>query len=227
MHGTEFVHIVDDEPAVRDSLRFLLQSAGFDAIAHESADAFLAAATAQPVGCVLTDLRMPGTDGIELLRRLRAMAVPAAVVVMTGHGEVPAAVQAMKQGALDFIEKPFNDDQLVDTVRRAFAASRMLRQAADATAAAASRLAALTNRERDVLEGLVAGLSSKGIANQLGTSPRTVEVHRIRVMAKLQVHSLPELVRLVQAAQSGAPPARQEGGGLRPVDPRRAQHAFA
>jgi two-component system response regulator FixJ len=154
---------------------------------------------------VLTDVRMPGVSGLALQRRLQAQAVPVAVIVMTGHGDVPLAVQAMKDGALDFLEKPFDDAALLQAVRRALAASRAMREQAVASRAAAAKLAALTPREIEVLAGLVAGQSSKQIARDLGASPRTIEVHRTRVMAKLGVTSLPELVRTVHAAQLGAP----------------------
>jgi two-component system response regulator FixJ len=194
------VHVVDDDQAVRDSLRFLLESADIPVIAHASAEAFLATAPGCSIGCVLTDVRMPGINGLELQRRLQQLGLPAAVIVMTGHGDVPLAVHAMKNGALDFLEKPFDDTKLLAAVGRALAASRAMRAAAAAGAAASSRLASLTPREVEVLAGLVAGLSSKEIARDLGASPRTIEVHRTRVMAKLGAGSLPELVRLVQAA---------------------------
>ena len=132
------------------------------------------------------------------------MGAPAIVIVMTGHGDVPIAVQAMKNGALDFLEKPFDDAKLLDAVRRALAAAAALRATASTAAAAATSLSTLTPRETEVLSGIVAGQTSKEIARDLGASPRTIEVHRIRVMSKLQVRSLPELVRLVQAAR-GAP----------------------
>jgi two-component system response regulator FixJ len=195
------VHVVDDDQAVRDSLRFLLESADIPVIAHQSAEAFLATAPGGKIGCVLTDVRMPGVNGLELQRRLQQLGLPAAVIVMTGHGDVPLAVQAMKNGALDFLEKPFDDTKLLAAVGRALAASRSMRAAAAAAASASSRLTSLTPREGEVLAGLVAGQSNKEIARDLGTSPRTIEVHRTRVMAKLGVHSLPALVRTVQAAK--------------------------
>lgn len=194
------VHVVDDDAGVRDSLAFLLESAGHAVRTHVSAEALLAAVPDLAPGCVLTDVRMPGLDGIGLQRRLTELALPLAVVVMTGHADVPLAVQAMKAGAVDFLQKPFSDDRLLDVVRQALA-TRERAQAAEAVAAeAAARLASLTPREREVLDELVAGHPNKVIAQTLGASPRTIEVHRARVMEKLGVHSLPDLVRLVLAA---------------------------
>ena len=211
MTRVETVHVVDDDAAVRNSLRVLLDAAGFDVELHESAEAFLGAAAGLPPGCLLTDLRMPGLGGLALQRRLQEMGLPMPVIVMTGHGDVPTAVEAIKGGALDFLEKPFDDEQLLGAVRRALLAGRVQQAACAAAAAAASRLAALTPREHEVLEGLVAGQSSKAIALDLGASPRTIEVHRLRVMEKLQVRSLPELVRLVQAAGAAHGPVPPGG----------------
>ena len=200
------VHVVDDDAAVRASLRFLLESAGLVVADHPTAEAFLrAAAEGCPVGCVLTDVRMPGLDGPGLQAQLVGHGWCIPVIVMTGHGDVSTAVQAMKDGALDFLEKPFEDDQLLAAVSRALAAGAALRAAAAAAAAAAARLATLTPRETEVLEHMVAGQPSKEIARDLGASPRTIEVHRTRVMEKLLVRSLPELVRLVQTARGTAP----------------------
>jgi two-component system response regulator FixJ len=201
MSDADTVHVVDDDAAVRGSLRFLLESAGLSVTVHPSAEAFLAAAAAAvPVGCVLTDLRMPGLGGLGLQAELLARGRHVPVIVMTGHGDVPTAVRALKNGAIDFLEKPFADEQLLTAVRRALAAGRALRASEEAAAAAVRRLARLTPREREVMQGLVAGRASKEIARDLGASPRTIEVHRLRVMDKLEVRSLPDLVRLVQAA---------------------------
>ena len=200
MSLADIVHIVDDDQSVRDSLCFLLESAGLATRSHESAEAFLAVVGAEPIGCVLTDVRMPGTSGLELQTRLHALDVPAMVIVMTGHGEVPVAVAAMKNGAADFLEKPFDDHQLLDAVQRALAATRDARANEARQSEAANRVASLTPREREVLDGLIAGHGSKAIALRLGASPRTIEVHRTRVMTKLGVRSLPELVRLAQTA---------------------------
>lgn len=193
------VHVVDDDASVRDSLAFLLEAAGFVARTHGSAEALLADEDLA-AGCVLTDIRMPGLDGLALQERLRELGLHMAVVVMTGHADVPLAVRAMKAGAVDFLQKPFSERELLAAVRQALTAQQRIAEVAAAAAAAAERLASLTRREREVLDGLVAGHQTKVIAQELGASPRTIEVHRGRVMEKLGVHSLPELVRLVQSA---------------------------
>jgi two-component system, LuxR family, response regulator FixJ len=204
MSGTATVHIVDDDAAVRDSLCMLLEASGFAVRAFESAAAFLAS---QPLGlgCVLTDVRMPEIDGLALLRRLREQGVHLPVIVMTGQGDIAIAVQAMKAGAIDFLEKPFDDEALIEAVGKAQKQSERLQEIADTTAEAASRLATLTPREREVFDLLVTGLPNKAIANTLGASPRTIEVHRARVFEKLRANNLPDLVRLLLAAES--PPA--------------------
>ena len=194
------VHVVDDDEAVQDSLRLLLDAAGFAVHAHASAEALLASGPTLP-GCVLTDVRMPGIDGLELLRRLHAAAITVPVVVMTGHADVPMAVHAMKAGALNFLEKPFSDDALVGAVRAALNEGRRTAEAGARREQASARIAGLTPREREVFDLLVEGLPTKAIARALGTSPRTIEVHRARVMGKLEARSLPELVRLALAVQ--------------------------
>ncbi len=199
---TETVHVVDDDPAIRDSLRLLLEASGFAVRTHDSATAFLAAAAGLG-GCVLIDVRMPEIDGLELQQRLNEGGIRLPVIVMTGQGDIPVAVRAMKAGAVDFLEKPFDDAQLLSAVRQALAQSRQVRETEAVAAAAAGQLAALTPREREVLDLLVRGLPTKAIANKLGASPRTIEVHRARVFEKLQAGSLPELVRLVLAAGTG------------------------
>ncbi|MGH7067983.1 MAG: response regulator FixJ [Acetobacteraceae bacterium] len=193
------VHVVDDDAAVRDSLRVLLEAAGFTVRTHASAGALLAAEP-EPLGCVLTDVRMPEIDGLELQRLLNASGIGLPVIVMTGHGGVPVAVSAMKEGAVDFLEKPFDDEQLLRAIRRAVEQSRQHQARELAAAEAAARLAQLTRREREVLDRLVGGLSTKAIAKALGASPRTIEVHRARVFEKLKAGNLPDLVRLVLAA---------------------------
>jgi len=194
------VHVVDDDAAVRDSLRVLLSSAGFPVRTYDSATAFLAAA-AGLAGCVLTDVRMPQMDGLELQQRLSQRDIHLPVIVMTGQRDIPLAVRAMKAGAVDFLEKPFDEASLLDAVRRALAESKRIEETDSAAAEAIRRLAALTAREREVLQLRVTGLPTKAIANKLGASPRTVEVQRARVFEKLHAHSLPELVRLVLAAE--------------------------
>ena len=191
------VHIVDDEEPVRNSLAFLLGSSGFAVRTHVSAAAFLEIATSIQNGCLVTDLRMPDIDGVELLRRLNAADAMLPTIVVTGHGDVQMAVEAMKNGALDFIEKPFSDEVLLDSIRRAVenAVSRAERD--EATARMQERLASLSERELQVLRGVVEGKANKTIALELEISPRTVEVYRAGLMSKMQTKSLAELVRMV------------------------------
>ncbi len=201
MSATSTVHIVDDDAAMRDSLRMLLEAFGFTVRAHASAIAFLAERPEGP-GCVLTDVRMPDMDGIELLHRLHVQGTRLPVIVMTGQGDIAIAVRAMKEGAVDFLEKPFDDEQLFEAIGRAQIQAVRLREIAETSAQAISRLATLTPREREVFDLLVAGLPNKAIGNKLGASPRTIEVHRARVFEKLKANSLPDLVRLQLAAES-------------------------
>lgn len=201
------VHVIDDDEAVRDSLAFLFGSAGLPARTYESAAAFLAVAPGLRAGCVLTDVRMPGMDGLALQRRLGELGVRLPVVVMTGHGDVPVAVRALKAGAADFIEKPFDDDALLAAVRAALAANRRDRELDAEAERVAARLARLTPRERQVFDRLVAGQRNKAIARDLGASPRTVEVHRARVMEKMGARTLSELVRMALGAGVGGPGA--------------------
>lgn len=191
------VHIVDDEEAVRTSLAFLLSSAGFAVRVHESATAFLAIASDVGNGCLITDLRMPDMDGVELLRRLRQNDAMLPAIVITGHGDVQMAVEAMKNGAIDFIEKPFSDDVLIESIGRAASRAAEQVQTEAALDLIRSRVASLSERERQVLKGVVAGQPNKTIAFELGISPRTVEVYRAGLMSKMQARSLPELVRMV------------------------------
>lgn len=193
------VHVVDDDLAVRQSLAFLLASDGLAVRVHESASAYLSAVS-DPGGCIVTDVRMPEVDGIEFLRRLRTRGPMPPVIVMTGHADVPLAVEAMRAGAIDFIEKPFDDEVLLASVRSALAqVERSATIAAEGNAVRA-RLAALSERERQVLDGLVGGKANKVIGHDLGISPRTVEIYRANVMSKLQAGSLSELVRMALVA---------------------------
>ena len=198
------VHIVDDEEAVRSSLAFLLSGAGFAVRMHESATDFLAVAGNIKNGCLITDLRMPDMSGVELLRRLRDEGALLPAIVITGHGDVQMAVEAMKNGALDFIEKPFSDDVLIESISRAVshAAERVKTEAA--AEAVRQRIATLSERELQVLRGVVAGQANKTIAFDLGISPRTVEVYRAGLMSKMQARSLPDLVRMVMDIDLGA-----------------------
>jgi two-component system response regulator FixJ len=191
-----FVHVVDDDEAMRDSLAFLLRAENFQVQTYADAAAFLNALPQIKAGCVVTDVRMPGMSGIELLQRLRELKVSIPVIVISGHGDVPLAVEAMKTGALDFIEKPFDDEVFLRAVRMALSAHAVDSQREAQKAIINSRLESLSNREREVLEGLVAGHPNKTIAYDLGISPRTVEIYRANVMEKMQARSLSELVRM-------------------------------
>lgn len=193
MSDDQVVHLIDDDEAVRRALAFLLGTAGQAVKVYESATQFLDKYDGSQRGCIVSDVRMPGVDGIELLRRLRAMNSTLPVVIMTGHADVPLAVEAMKIGAIDFIEKPFSDEVLLSAVDVALKKAGKHPGDADAVRA---RLATLTPREKEVLDGLLAGHPNKTIAYDLGLSPRTVEVHRANVMTKMGASSLSELVRM-------------------------------
>ncbi len=194
------VYVIDDDDAMRDSLDFLLGSADFDVTLFESAQHFLDALPGVDFGCVVSDVRMPGIDGIELLKRLKADRSPFPVLIMTGHGDVPLAVEAMKLGAVDFLEKPFEDDRLIGMIDVALKQAASGAQTEAVSQDIAARVASLSNRERQVMEGLVAGLSNKLIAREYDISPRTIEVYRANVMTKMQAGSLSELVRLAMRA---------------------------
>ncbi|EIM29793.1 response regulator FixJ [Microvirga lotononidis] len=196
MQSDAAVHVVDDDVAVRKSLAFLLASEGLPVRLHESASAFLDGALGQEEGCIVTDVRMPGIDGIELIRRLKARSIMLPVIVMTGHADVPMAVEAMKEGAVDFLEKPFGDEVFIAAVRSALARQERNSHHGQQVAEIQGRFDALSQRERQVLDGLVAGKANKVIAYDLGISPRTVEIYRANVMAKMHAKSLSELVRL-------------------------------
>ncbi len=191
------VFVVDDDEAMRDSLDFLLSSAGCAVRTFEAAERLLEAMADGNCGCVVTDVRMPGLDGLELLRRLKAVRPNLPVVIITGHGDVPLAVEAMKLGAADFVEKPFDDERLIGVVQAALAGAP---READPSNEIGARVASLSSRERQVLDGLVAGLSNKAIARVHDISPRTVEVYRANLMAKMQAASLSDLVRMAMRA---------------------------
>jgi len=190
------VHVIDDDEAVRDSLSFLLRTAQLEVKSYPSAVAFLAVLPGASPDCIITDVRMPGLSGTDLLRRLRELKVNAPVIVITGHGDVPLAVEAMKLGASDFFEKPFDDEALLASVRAALKERDGETKRHAERAEIDSRLASLSNRERDVLTGLVAGRANKQIAFDLGISPRTVEIYRANLMNKMHASSLSELVRM-------------------------------
>jgi two-component system response regulator FixJ len=197
MSASGRVYVIDDDAAMRDSLDFLLGSAGFNVLLFDSAQIFLSELPDLTSGCVVTDIRMPGLDGIELLRQLNtgtgARKLP--VIVMTGHGDVPLAVEAMKLGALDFLEKPFEDERLIGMIETALSQNESGAKGEAIAADMAARVASLTERERQVMQGLVAGQSNKVIAREYDISPRTVEVYRANVMTKMQAGNLSELVR--------------------------------
>ena len=207
MAEPRMVYVIDDEEPVRDSVAFLLEARELSVQSFPSADAFLAATPSLGPGCVLTDMQMPGTDGLALLRQIKERNLPWPVVVMTAHGEVSLAVQALKAGASDFIEKPFPGDVLIEAVLSALQAAEETREQATDRAEIDSRIAMLTPREREVFAELVAGNQNKVIAYNLGMSPRTVEVHRARVMEKMGARNLSALVRMAVAA-SVAPTER-------------------
>lgn len=190
------VYIIDDDDAIRDSLDFLLGPANFHVTLFDSASNFLDALPTIDFGCVVSDVRMPGIDGLELLKRLKAGGSLFPVVIMTGHGDVPLAVEAMKLGAMDFLEKPFEDDRLIGMIEAALKQAEPSIKSEAVTIEIQSRIASLSPRERQVMDGLVAGLSNKLIAREYDITPRTIEVYRANVMTKMQAASLSELVRL-------------------------------
>jgi len=200
MQPEPVIYVIDDDEAVRQSLEFLLKTAGMTARGFDSAAAFLEVLPQIRSGCIVTDVRMPGITGIDLLRRIKELGIDIPVIVITGHGDISLAVEAMKIGAVDFLEKPFDDDTLLTAVRGS------LNRTADAAQRNAElteirdKLAALSNREQQVLEGLVAGKANKAIAFDLGISPRTVEIYRANLMTKMAANSLSDLVRMAMIA---------------------------
>ena len=195
MASSDIIHVIDDDADVRQSLAFLLSTVGLAVRVHESATAFLELLPNVQDGCIVTDVRMPGVDGIELQRRLRAGGNTIPVIVITGHGDIALAVEAMKAGAVDFIEKPFDDEVLIGAIRTALARRAGDRERDAQAAEVRARLETLSERERQVLEGLVAGKANKIIAHELDISARTVEIYRANVMTKMQADSLSALVR--------------------------------
>ena len=194
------VHVVDDDAAIRDSLLWLLESAGYRVVAFDSAEAFFSAYRPGCGACILLDVRMPGHSGIEVHAELKKRGDRTPVIFITGHGDVPMAVNAVKNGAFDFIEKPFRDDALLAQIDAAVAGALAQSRDECERAASASRLAALTKREREVMDRVVAGLRNKQIADELAISIKTVEVHRARVMEKLGVDTVAELVQVALKA---------------------------
>ena len=197
------VHLVDDDEEIRRSIGFMLKTSGYRVRTHESGVELLKVTTGLESGCILLDIRMPGLDGLEVQRALSAKGLGLPVIIMTGHGDVGLAVQAMKAGAVDFIEKPFEKAVLLSAIEHGFERIRRSAAVGERAGHAATRLKALTGREREVLDGLAQGMPNKTIAYDLGISPRTVEIHRANVMTKLGVRSLSEALRIAFAAQDG------------------------
>jgi two-component system response regulator FixJ len=194
------VYVIDDDEAMRDSLNFLLDAAGLEVMLFETAQHFIEALPGLDFGCVVSDVRMPGIDGIELLKRMKAGQSKFPILIMTGHGDVPLAVEAMKLGAVDFLEKPFEDDRLIGMIEAAIRQAEPAAKDDAVTHDIVARVATLSPRERQVMDGLIAGLSNKLIARDYDISPRTIEVYRANVMTKMQAGSLSELVRLAMRA---------------------------
>jgi two-component system, LuxR family, response regulator FixJ len=196
MQSENVVHVIDDDEAMRKSLAFLLRAAKVEAQTYESASVFLEVLPKLKPGCVVTDVRMPGMSGIDLLKHLSQLKLAIPVIVITGHGDIALAVEAMKCGASDFLEKPFDDDVLLSAIRNAFNAQKTDSEQQANRAVINEKIALLSKREREVLEGLVAGHPNKTIAFDLGISPRTIEIYRANVMTKMEARSLSDLVRM-------------------------------
>lgn len=195
------IHLIDDDDGVRHSLTFSLAAAGLAVRAYESALAFLDSVASLQPGCIVSDMRMPGMDGLQLRQRLKELQVGLPMIIMTGHADIRMAVEAMKAGVTDFIEKPFNDEVLLAAIREALAQYQVTGRRERDAEQARTRLALLSSREREVLQGVVAGLPNKSIAYDLKLSARTVEVHRANVMMKMGAGSLSELVRMALATE--------------------------
>ena len=194
------IYVIDDDEAVRHSLEFLLKTAGMRAQGFDSATAFFEVLPQVRSGCIITDVRMPDVTGIDLLRRVKELGIDVPVIVITGHGDISLAVEAMKIGAVDFLEKPFDDDALLAAVQSALNRTADTAQRNAELTEIHDKIAALSNRERQVLEGLVAGKANKVIAFDLGISPRTVEIYRANLMTKMAANSLSDLVRMAMMA---------------------------
>lgn len=200
MGAQQTIFVVDDDAAVRDSLEILLKMAGFDVVSFDSAIKFLSGAQPRPGDCLIADIRMPEMDGLTLQQELIRRSSQLPVIIITGHGDVPLAVQAMKAGAADFLEKPFARETLLAAVRNAFERAQQTPISNESRLEILDRIARLTEREREVFELVVAGKLSKQIAFELGTSPRTIEIHRGRVMQKMEARTVQDLVRMAIAA---------------------------
>jgi len=205
MPAEPIVHVIDDDDAARDSLEFLIDCAGLRVRSYDSASAFLETVATMEHGCIVTDVRMPGMSGVELIGRLKALGVADPVIVITGHADVPMAIHAMKQGVADFIEKPFSDESILEAIRSALARHSDRAEEEAERSRIRERLASLSQREREVLEGLVEGKANKVIAFDLAISARTVEVYRANLMTKMQAGSLSELVRMTMIERLAGP----------------------
>ncbi len=200
MQSKNIVHVVDDDDAVRNALYFLMQSEDIPAMTYVSAEEFIEKYSPSKPECLLLDVRMPGMNGLQLMEILKSKNIEMPVIFITGHGDVAMAVQAMKSGAADFIEKPFDNDRLLNSVRKGLSESITLSSLKDHQDEAGEKLSLLTNRERQVMDLLVEGKQNKVIAQELGISPRTVELHRAKVMSKLCANSLSDVVRTAMTA---------------------------
>ena len=195
MANDDLVYVVDDDAAMRESLEFLLDAAGFSVTTFDSASDFLQQLPRLTFGCIVSDIRMPGIDGMELLRDVKAGRAEMPIIIMTGHGDIPLAVEAIKLGALDFLEKPFEDERMIGAIRTALERGKAAAKDEVVASDVAARIASLSQRERQVMDGIVAGLSNKQMARDYDISPRTIEVYRANVMTKMQARNLSELVR--------------------------------
>ena len=200
MPSPKVVHVVDDDEAVRDSAAILLDSAGYEVVTHESGVAFLEVLDQQEAGCVLLDIHMPGLTGLEVQRELKARKTPWPIIVLTGQGDVQIAVQAMKDGAFEFLEKPYRNDVLLGTLAEAFGMYEVSAQESARAVEARALIAALAPRELQVMQGLLAGMANKIIAYELDLSVRTVEIYRANLMGKLKAKGLSNAIRIAIAA---------------------------
>ncbi len=196
LHRKQTVYVVDDDQAIRHAMELLMRSVGLDYEIFHSADDFLASHTNERAGCLVLDIRMPGLGGLELQEKLNEVGSTLPIIFITGHGDVPMAVEAMQKGAVDFIQKPFRDQELLDRVTEALKTDQERRSARDQQAEVSGRIDKLTKREREVMDLVVTGKPNKVIAYELGVSQRTVEIHRARVMEKMEARSLADLVRM-------------------------------
>jgi two-component system response regulator FixJ len=196
MQAEAIVHIVDDDQAIRDSLKLLMKSVGFESMAYESAETFLKRADLAQPGCLIVDIRMQGMNGLELQQLLNDRNIKLPVIIITGHGDIPMAVQAIKAGAVDFLEKPFDNEVLITRIRQSFKEATREQDKESRIAEARAKIAQLTPREREVMNFLVAGKHNKAIADEMNISIRTAEAHRAKVMKKLHADSLSDVVRI-------------------------------